>query len=436
MIDSKPDSIIRGDILHFVGAPVRGAQTLNASFVPDGLLCLKEGRVLDVLPTSRLSEFESIPVKDYSGHLIVPGFIDTHVHYVQADVIASYGKQLLDWLNDYTFPLERRYSDPQVCAETAAWFLKELWRNGTTSALVWPASYKQSADAIFQAADQANMRLVAGKVMMDRHCPDYLADTARSSYDDSLELIAKWHGRGRLRYAVTPRFAPTSTEEQLRLAGKLVQETPDVLMQTHVAENQAEIAWVKELFPKSRSYLDVYDQFGLLGERSFFGHCIYLDDTDRTLLASRNSTAVFCPTSNLFLGSGLFDLEAAENHSLSITLGSDVGGGSSYSMLQTMHGAYSITQLNGHPVFPLQPWYWATLGAARALGIEQRAGNFLPGKEADFVVIDPKATALLERRYAACKNLEEKLFALMVLGDDRVTKATYLMGRPVYERSW
>ncbi len=436
MIDTKPDSIIRGDIMHFTGAPLRGAGALNVVYVPDGLLCIKDGRVLDVLPSSRLGEIDTVQVTDYSGHIILPGFIDTHVHYVQADVIASYGKQLLEWLNDYTFPLERRFSDPEVCAETAGFFLDQLWRNGTTSALVWPASYKQSADAIFEAADRVNMRLVSGKVMMDRHCPEYLADTAVSSYHDSLELMEKWHGKGRLSYAVTPRFAPTSTEEQLELAGRIVQENSGVLMQTHLAENQQEIAWVKELFPKSRSYLDVYDQFGLLGKRSFFGHCIYLDDTDRQLLASRGGTAVFCPTSNLFLGSGLFDLKAAQSSDVSITLGSDVGGGSSYSMLQTMHGAYSVTQLKGHALFPLQPWYWATLGAARALGVEQRVGNFAPGKEADFVVMDPKATPLLARRYATCDNLEKKLFALMVLGDDRVTKATYVLGRPVYKRSW
>ncbi|MEM7281788.1 MAG: guanine deaminase [Pseudomonadota bacterium] len=429
MSDPMADCTVRGDIVHFIDSPTREDPKRGLVYIPNGLLKIRDGRVIDVAPFDQEVASEETVI-DYSGHLIMPGFIDAHVHYVQADVIASYGKQLLDWLNDYTFPLERRYSDPELCRETAQWFLRELWRNGTTTALVWPASFKQSAAAIFESAYGANMRLISGKVMMDRHCPDYLADSARSSYEDSLELIQQWHGKGRLSYAVTPRFAPTSTEEQLNLAGRLMADVPDVYMQTHLAENQDEIRWVKELFPKSRSYLDVYRQFGLLSSRSFFGHCIYLDDEDRKIMSRRNATAVFCPTSNLFLGSGLFDLRQAEQVGLSVALGSDVGGGSSYGMLQTMHGAYSITQLKGFPVFPLQPWHWATLGAAKALNLEDSIGNFEPGKEADFVVIDPKATEVLSRRMASSETLEEKLFALMVLGDDRAIKATYILGVP------
>ena len=365
---------------------------------------------------------------DHTGKLIMPGFVDTHVHYPQTDIIAAHGEQLLEWLERYTFPAERRFADPDHAREVADFFLTELLRNGTTTAMVFATVHPQSVDAFFEAARVRGARMIAGKVMMDRNCPEFMRDTAQSSYDDSKALIARWHGRDRLLYAVTPRFAPTSSERQLELAGRLLDEHPGVYLQTHVAENHAEVAWAAELFSWSRSYLDVYDHFGLVRERAVYAHCIHLDDADRARMGASGAAMSFCPTSNLFLGSGLFDPDAARRHGIRLGLGTDIGGGTSFSMLRTQDEAYKVAQLRGHPMTPLSAFYHATLGGARSLYLDDRIGNFSRGKEGDFIVLDPAATPLLERRMKNAPTLPERLFVLMMLGDDRVVAATYLMG--------
>ena len=430
-------SAFRSKILHFRGKPHRGEPWATLEYFEDGVLVVEGGLITQVGSSDVILPNlpSSVPILDYRNYLLAPGFVDAHVHYVQADVIAAFGKQLLDWLNDHTFPAEGKFCDSGVSQETADWFLRELWRNGTTTAMVMSSSHKVSTEEIFKAASKKHMRMIAGKVMMDRNCPKYLADTPESSYEDSCALIESWHQKDRLLYAVTPRFAPTSSERQLKFAGRLLDEYPDVFMQTHLAENHGEIAWVAELFPNHRSYLDVYDDFGLLKDKSFFAHCIHLDDQDRQRLFESGATAVFCPTSNLFLGSGLFDLKSAEESDISITLGTDVGGGTSFGLLQTMHGAYSVTQLGGFAMHPAQGWYWATLGGAEALGLADKIGNFAVGKEADFIVLDPQGTPLLERRMQSCEDLYEQLFSLMVLGDDRAIKATYVFGDKVHDKA-
>ena len=426
----------RGEIVDFLGDPA----TLHERAVrhwADGILVVRDGRVaalggadevLAALPPD-------IALTDYRGKLILPGFVDTHVHYAQTDIIASYGAQLLEWLELYTFPAEARFADPAHAAEVAAFFLTELLRNGTTTAMVFGTTHAVSVDAIFAAAQAEAMRLVAGKVLTDRNVPEAVREDAERGYDESKALITRWHGRGRLGYAVTPRFAPTSTERQLELCGRLLDEHPGVFLQSHVAENRGEVAWVADLFPTSRSYLDVYDRHGLLRERAVYAHCLHLDRTDRERMAATGAAMAFCPTSNLFLGSGLFDTHAAHEAGVRVGIGTDVGGGTSFSMLRTLDEAYKVSQLAGQKLPPLRAFYLATLGGAASLGIDDAIGNFELGKEADFVVLDPAATPLIARRLARVTSLEEKLFALMVLGDDRAVHATHVLGRRAAHRS-
>jgi guanine deaminase len=419
----------RGIVADLTDDPARVGDAALRCF-DDGLLVLADGLVTAAGPAADL--LPTLPagtdVLDYRGKLIVPGFVDTHVHFAQADIIAAHGEQLLEWLERYAFPAERRFADRDHARDAADFFVTELLRNGTTTALAFATVHPHSVDALFEAARARGARMIAGKVMMDRNCPEFLRDTAESSYEDSLALIERWHGAGRLLYAVTPRFAPTSTERQLEFAGRLLDEHPDVYLQTHVAENRAEVAWVAELFPWSRSYLDVYDRYGLLRERAVYAHCIHLDDADRARMGAAGAAMSFCPTSNLFLGSGLFDVEAAHRHGVRVGLGTDVGGGTSFSMLRTQDEAYKIAQLRGQRLSPLSAFYHATLGGARALYLDDRLGNFLPGKEGDFAVLDPGATPLLERRMRNAATPAERLFVLAMLGDDRCVAATHLMG--------
>jgi guanine deaminase len=426
----------RASILHYTSESERASAAYAPRFFDDGVLLVRDGHVercgaaaamLDRLP-------RDTSVVDLRGKWIVPGFIDTHVHYAQTAVIASHGAQLLDWLEKYTYPAERAFADPLHAREAAEFFLAELLRNGTTSAVVFPTVHKASVDALFDAALERNMSIVTGKVMMDRNCPEFLRDTAQSSYDDSKELIERWHGRGRLHYAVTPRFAPTSTEEQLRLAGRLAHEHPGLYVQSHVAENRDEVRWAAELFPGARSYLDVYDHHGLLGPRAVYAHCIHLDAGDRARMAAAGAVMSFCATSNLFLGSGLFDRDAADAAGAHVTFGTDVAGGTSFSMLRTMHEAYKVLQLAGQTLTAIEAFYLATRGAANALGLSDRIGSFDPGTVADFVALDPGATPLLARRFATAETLAERLFALMMLGDDRTVAATYVQGALAHRR--
>ena len=427
---------VRGEILHFVADPASAGERALEHFA-DGLLLLRDGHVAELGPAPELLARlpADIALTDHRGKLILPGFVDTHIHYAQTDIIASHGEQLLAWLEKYTFPAEARFADPAHARRVADFFCDELLRNGTTTALAFATVHAASVDALFEAARARRMRMITGKVLMDRHCPDFLRDTAAGGYAESKALIERWHGRDRLQYAVTPRFAATSSPEQMRLAGRLYAEHAGIYLQSHVAENQGEVAWVAGLYPEARSYLDVYDRFGQLGTRSVYAHCIWLDDTDRRRMAETGAAISFCPTSNLFLGSGLFDLGRARELGLRVGLGTDVGAGTSFSMLQTLNEAYKVLQLKGQKLSAASAFHLATLGGARSLYLDDRVGNFLPGKEADFVVLDPAATPLLARRMACAQTLDERLFVLMMLGDDRTVAATYVMGEAAWVRA-
>ncbi|AKU13062.1 guanine deaminase [Azoarcus sp. CIB] len=424
---------IRGEILYFTGDPAGGSADALRHFA-DGLLIVRDGRVAEAGPADTLLAKlpADIRIDDRRGRLIVPGFVDTHIHFAQTDIIASSGGHLLEWLERHTWPAERRFADPDHAAAVAGFFCDELLRNGTTTAAVFPTVHRVSVEALFGAAQRRRMRVIAGKVLMDRNCPDFLRETAEDGDAGSRELIAQWHGRDRLLYAVTPRFAATSTPQQMRLAGRLFAEHPDLYLQSHLAENRAEVAWIRELYPEARSYLDVYERFGQLGPRSVFAHCVWLDDTDRGRMAANGAAMSFCPTSNLFLGSGLFDLAQADAAGVRVGIGTDVGAGTSFSMLQTLGDAYKVLQLNGQSLSAERAFYLATLGGARSLYLDEQIGSFAAGREADFVVLDPAATPLLARRSAACETLAERLFVLMMLGDDRAVAETWVMG----ERAW
>ena len=423
--------VLRASILHCLADPGEESNPSAWEYFEDGLLVIHEGRVVDVGPadTLRTKLPADLSVMDNRGKLIVPGFIDCHVHFPQLDIIGSYGAQLLDWLNQYAYPAEAKFADPEYARDVADAFIAELLRNGTTTALVFGTVHAHSADAIFAAAEARDMRLIAGKVLMDSNCPEELRDTPDSGYADSKTLVERWHGRGRLGYAITPRFALTSSPEQLAAAGKLAAEYPDTWIHTHLAENMDEIEEIARQFPDSRSYLDVYEQYGLVRERAVFAHCLHMDDQDRMSMAANNAAAAFCPTSNLFLGSGLFDLPAMRKAGVCCGLGTDVGGGTSLSMLRTASEAYKVLHLQEHALPATRALYLATLGAAETLCLEDKIGNFEEGKEADFAVLDFEGSSLTARRCAAATTIEEKLFALMTLADDRNIAATYVEGR-------
>lgn len=377
--------------------------------------------------------FPGVAVEDLRGLLIAPGFVDLHVHYPQTDVIGAPAAGLLPWLEHYTFPHESRFADKAYARGVADFFFDELARHGVTTALTFATSHPTSVDAAFEAAQARGLRFITGKVLQDRHSPDGVRDDTEQSLIDTEALIRRWHGVDRLGYAITPRFAPTSTSAQLHGAGELAARYTDVWIQSHVAENRDEVKWAAELFPASRSYLGVYDDFGLLRRRAIYAHCIHLDDGDRRLMAESGTAAAISPTSNLFLGSGFFDYQAADAAGMGYGLASDVGGGTSFSPFHTMLAAYYVGR-EGHTkpglsLTPAQLWWQHTAGAARALDLEGVVGNLQPGCEADFVVLNPKATPLLERKTAQAENLDELLFALIVLGDDRLVARTVIGGR-------
>lgn len=433
----------RCSFLDFVEDPFYFPEVESVRYIADGLLVLENGTVKELGDYEKLKDkYSGIPVISYPGTLIMPGFIDTHIHFPQIEIIAAYGEQLLQWLNKYTFPTEVKFKNKAYAQKIACIFFEELLRNGTTTALVFATVYPESVDALFEEAIRRNLRMIAGKVMMDRNAPDFLSDTAETSYQESKQLIKKWHKNGRLLYAVTPRFAITSTDEQLRLAGRLLEEFPDVYLHTHLSENVDEVAWVKELFPNCKGYLDTYDRAGLVGERSVFAHCVHLTDAEFQRLSEANCAIAFCPTSNLFLGSGLFNLNKAKSveHPVKVGLGTDVGGGTSFSILQTANEAYKVAQLQRQKLSPFQALFLATLGGARALSLEDKIGNFDVGKEADFIVLDLRATPLMAFRNPtptamSLDKLAEKVFTLVVLGDDRAIRATYIAGELAYEQT-
>jgi guanine deaminase len=428
----SPRRAYRAELLDFAGDPRQGAAMTR--YLEDGLLVVHEGHVEAVIDlrsgAARLPE--GVPVEDLRGRLVMPGFIDAHVHFPQLDVIASPADHLLDWLTRHTFPAEAAFGDAGHAKDGAEFFLDELLRNGTTTAAVFPSVHRASTEAFFNAAQRRGLRMVAGKVMMDRNGPEDLLQQAAHCYEDCTELIARWHGRDRLEYAVTPRFAATSSEKQLELAAQLLDEHPGVKMQTHIAENHEEMRWIAQLFPWSRDYLGVFERFRLVRPGALFAHCIHFDEGAWKRLAAAGASAVHCPSSNLFLGSGLFDYAAAHAAGAKVALASDVGGGTSFSMLRTMHEAYKVARLRGRDFSSLDAFYLATLGGARAMGLEDRIGSFRVGAEADFVVLNPEATPLQARRSALTGSLEEKLFVLMMLGDDRSVEATYALGERVY----
>lgn len=418
----------RGTLLDYVADPNSNAAAVRLE--EDGLLLVGDGKIRGRGAYRELAAAHpDITVVDYRGKLLVPGFVDGHVHYPQTGMIAAYGEQLLEWLERYTFPAERRFRDPTYAAEMAEVFVSELVRHGTTTAVALCSVHPESVDALARVALARNQRLVLGKVWMDRNAPPDLCDTAEAAYTDSKQLIARWHERGRLHYAITPRFAPTSTPAQLEAAAALWREHPTTYLHTHLSENPAEVAWVQSLFPGREHYTDVYDHFGLVTPKSIFAHGVHLTNTELERLAVAGSTLAFCPTANLFLGSGLFRYPAVREAGVRVVLGTDVGAGTTFSLLGTLSEAYKVLQLQGHSLSPHHGLYLATLGGAVALGLDHVIGNFDHDKDADFVVLDPHSTPTLRRRLAHSTDIDERLFALMMLGDDRAIHATYVAGR-------
>jgi guanine deaminase len=428
---SETSRIVRGRILTFTGDSAEGSPA--RLYIENGAVLVADGRIeavgeaCEVLSRAPVD----VPVDDHSGCLVTPGFIDAHIHYPQTQVIGSYGAQLLDWLHNYTFVEEQKFADPDHCERIAEFFLDELFRCGTTTAMVYCTVHPQSVDAFFAAAERRGARMIAGKTMMDRDAPEALTDTAERGYDESKALIERWSRRGRLDYAVTPRFAVTSTQAQLEAAGALAREFPRTYVQTHLDENRNEIDLVARLFPGTHTYLEVYERAGLLGPRSVFGHCIHLADSEVAALAASRSVAAFCPTSNLFLGSGLFDEARLRSAGVRVALATDVGGGTSYSMLRTAAEGYKVLQLNSQSWAASEAFYRMTLGNARALSLDNRIGSIEAGKEADLVVLDARATpAMAHRMESADGNLDVELFALITMGDDRAVRQTYVAGAP------
>ena len=430
--------VIRAELLSFDADPGEGDTPAEGSVrhIEDAALWVEDGRIRAIDDYARLEADlpPGIEVIDHRGKLLMPGFIDSHVHYVQLEIMASYGRQLLDWLNDYTFPEECRFAQYDHALALSNAFLDEMLRVGTTTAQVFCSSHPDSVDAFFTASSKRDLRMLAGKVHMNRHAPEALCDDVQGGVRDAERLISDWHGTRRLGYSLTPRFAPTSTREQLDATGGMMRNDPSLWLQTHLSENTGELDWVAELFPESRDYLEVYEQSGLVGPRSTFAHGIHLDQGMRQRLADRGANLAFCPSSNLFLGSGLFDRQAARDVGLNVTYASDVGGGTDLSGLATLKAAYQVGQLRGQPLTAWQGLYGLTLGNARSLSLDSEIGRLAPGMEADFVVLDPEATPLQARRHARCRTLGERLFALMMLGDDRSVLETWAGGKCQHRR--
>lgn len=433
-----PVTALRGQIVSLRDNPFERAPADCLDWHEDGLVIMEGGRI------TAAGAYEAVkgalPAGVTPAHhpdkILMPGLIDTHVHYPQIQMIGAYGEQLLEWLNTYTFPTELEFADQAHAARVAKVFLRELLRAGTTTAMVYCTVHPQSVEAFFAESERLGTRMIAGKVLMDRNAPAALLDTAQRGHDESAALIARWHGRGRQLYAVTPRFAPTSTEAQLEAAGALLRAHPGVYMQTHLCENRAEIDWVRDLFPERASYLDTYDHAGLVGPRAVFGHAIHMHEGDFCTCHDTGAAIAFCPTSNLFLGSGLFKLAEASDprRPVRVGLGTDVGAGTSLSQLQTLNEAYKVAALGGTRLDALRAFWLATLGGARALYLEDRLGRIAPGYEADLIVVDPRATPFMAFRAEHCRSIEEILFLLMTMGDDRAIAETWVAGRKVHDR--
>ena len=420
--------ILAGQILRTHADPFE-APPEEALTISSGAIAISEGCIEAVgNPADLRAAYPDADVHDHGDALICPGFVDAHAHYPQTGIIASWGKRLIDWLNGYTFPEEARFGDPDYAARIADLHLDLLLSNGTTSVATFCTSHPESVDAFFAAAEARGMRVIAGKTCMDRHAPDALLDTPERAHDESAALIARWHGRGRLGYAISPRFTPTSSEAQLEALGALWAAHPDCAMQTHLSEQTDEVAWVRDLVPGARDYLDTYERHGLSGPGAMFGHAIHLTARERARLAESGSAVVHCPTSNTFIGSGLFDLAARRRDGIGVGLATDTGGGSSFSMLRTMAAAYEIGQLAGTALHPAQLLWLATEGSARAMRLSDRIGCIAPGMEADLVVLDLASTLAIAQRAAGAGDAWEAVFPTLMMGDDRAVLATYVAG--------
>lgn len=411
------------------GAEASSRYESDAVVVMEGGLIRRVGTAAELLP-----QLDGVPLKHYPDSLIVPGFIDAHVHYPQTVVTAAYGAQLLDWLNHYTFPAEEQFADKAHAAQTAQVFLREQLRHGVTSSAVYCTVFPQSVDALFEAAAPLNMRILAGKVCMDRNAPAALTDTPQRAYDESKALISRWHGQGRAEYVITPRFIPTSSPEQMEMIAALAVEHPDMAVQSHIAENEAETAWVKRLCPEARDYTDAYARYGLLRPRAVYGHGIHLSERELAVFHETGAALAHCPTSNFFLGSGCLNVQRAKEitRPLKIGLATDIGAGTSFSILHTMGAAYQAAQMNGAPYTALHAFYLATRGAAEALGLAGKIGSVRVGLEADLAVINLQSTPLIAHRMQYVRDLQEALFVQMIMADDRAIAATYVAGKEVY----
>jgi len=424
MIQGK---LLRGRVLTFCSEPQASDDTQSYSYVEDGAILIINGLIVSVGCYDDLKS-DDVEEVDHRPHLLLPGLIDTHIHFPQMQVVASWGAKLLDWLNTYTFPEEAKFSDDTHAQTIASLFFDELLRHGTTTAVAYCSVHKNSAEAFFTQAQRRNLRMIGGKVMMDRNAPESVLDTPQSSYDDSKALIDTWHGRGRAHYAITPRFAITSTEQQLEMVQALKSEYPDCYLQTHLSENPDEIDFTARLFPEARDYLDVYETYDLPGPKSLFGHCLHLSEREISALSDTSSIAVFCPTSNLFLGSGLYNEARLNNAGVRTAIATDIGGGTSYSMLRTLDEGYKILQLQNQRLTPLKAFYWVTLGNARALSLEAKIGTLEVGSDADIVVLNAFATPAMALRMETVETLAQELFVLQTMGDDRAVVETYAAG--------
>ncbi|MER8923230.1 MULTISPECIES: guanine deaminase [unclassified Mesorhizobium] len=427
-------TLLRGRTLSFLRWPEAIADHAAWRYEEDGGLLIRDGRIVAAGAYADVERQAGDGAKkiDHRPHLLLPGFIDAHAHFPQMQVIASYGAELLDWLNTYTFPEETKFANAQHGRRIARLFLDEMVRHGTTTVAAYCSVHKASAEAFFAESHARGMLNIAGKVMMDRNAPAGVLDTPQSGYDDTKALIAEWHGKGRQLYAITPRFAITSSPEQLEMAGTLCREHSDLHIQTHLSENHAEIAFTQKLYPQARDYTDVYEQYGLLGPKSLFGHCIHLLEREADALSDSGSVAVFCPTSNLFLGSGLFDYQRFRRRDkpLRIAAATDVGGGTNYSMLRTMDEGYKVIALNGEKLNPFQSFWQLTRGNAEALSVAGKVGTLDEGTDADITVLDARATPAMRLRMETVETLAEELFLLQTLGDDRAVREVYVAGRP------
>lgn len=428
--------LYKGDIFYFVDSPIEKRESYR--YIPDGGLVVYNGKVVEAGPFSVLkTKYASGQITDYSGQLIMPGLIDAHVHYAQTEIIGMYGKQLMDWLYTYTFPAESAFESTEHAKQIADAFIKELLRNGTTTCVAYPTVHRSSTEALFQAASHYNMRLITGKILMDRNAPPQLTDTVQQGEKDSRELIERWHKAGRNLYAITPRFAITSSPEQLRMAGRLHSEYPDTYIQTHLSENKNEISSTLSVHAGHADYLEVYEKSGLISDRTILAHCVHLSESELNRITSSKAIIAHCPTSNLFLGSGLFDMQCANKRGTKVVLATDVGGGTSFSMLKTMGESYKIMQVQEYSMSALETFYKTTLGTARALKLDDKIGSFQCGMEADFIVVNCAATPVqaMRRDYLQRTDkwsIENRLFGLQTTGDDRNITATYLMGQKVY----